>query len=163
MHIKITRELYDYAKKDLLRNHDYALERIGFFLAKLTKAKDNQNIILIYEYLSVADVDYNRNSLVGASIGSVAIRKILQEILDTGDIAFHTHIHDFPGILGLSITDQQSIPPLIKSFQNINPTKPHGIFLFGENDHNAWVLLPNTDNLKNVSKITVVGYPLLIK
>lgn len=162
MHIKINKELYEYAKKDLLRDHDFAFERIGFFLAKIGKSENESDIILIYDYLNVEDNDYNHNKFVGASIGSTAIRKVLQKILDTGDIVFHVHVHDFPGVVELSITDIKSIPPLIKSFQNINPKKPHGIFLYGQNNNKAWVLSPSSNDLEIASKITVVGYPLYI-
>lgn len=162
MHIKITRALYDRARQDLARRHAYATERIGFFLGKVGTVHGKPELNIVTEYVVVDDDDYERNDMVGASIGSNAIRKVMQRILDTGCGALHVHAHQFPGTPGLSRTDRRSIPALIGSFQNLNPAQPHGIFLFSEDGHKAWVLPPASDASEVVEKITVVGYPLSI-
>ncbi len=160
LQIKIPRNLYEETRLGLLKPHAFAYERIGFLKCKIANVKDNL-LIMPYKFLEVDDGDYIRDRGVGAKISSHAIRKILQETLDSKDSILHVHIHSFPGKPSLSFTDKESLKTLVPSFQNVLPNKPHGFLLLSDDDVSARVILPNGKKFTVVDKISIVGFPLV--
>lgn len=160
--IKITQKLYNEIFEDLQRPHEFAGERIGFISAKVGDTTSDHKIIILYKYFPVEDGDYIDDPMVGAKIGSTAIRKAMQRILDTGESLFHVHLHYFSGKPRLSSVDRNDIPPVIKSFQAVKPNAPHGIFLLGKDACTSVVLLPNSAEFVKPEKISIIGFPLRI-
>src|SRR5215207_3980405 len=92
--IRLTRELFELIKADLLRPHSYAAERVGFIFGKLgNQGSEEGRLILLSEYRPVEDGDYEDTWEAGARINSAAIRSAMQSVLDTGCGAFHVHLH----------------------------------------------------------------------
>lgn len=162
IHIKMTRELYSMMIKDLERSHGFAYERVGFAYAKYSNGLDGDKIIILYDYQSVADVDYIKDKTSGARINSVAIRGAMQRILDNKEGCFHVHLHPFGGKPQLSRTDEKGILPLIPSFQIADPRSYHGIFLLGIESAIAYVWIPEHKQPVVASKISIIGYPMKI-
>lgn len=165
IHLKLTRKLYDSMISDLERTHEFAFERVGFAYAKtaiLRNGSNHETMLILHDYVPTDDVDYIRDSYVGAKINSDAIRKAMQRILDKNEGCFHVHMHPFGGKLGLSVTDKKGITPLIQSFKFVNQSSGHGILLLGINNLLSYVWFPGTDNPALVSKISIIGYPMKI-
>lgn len=160
--LKIPKALFDRVLDDLKRAHDFALERIGFISTKHKKLSDGTVVIWGVDYFAVHDENYIDDDEVGARINSVAIRKAMQNVLDTGLGCFHVHFHALSyGIPEFSDTDFVDNPEIIKSFAYTNRTQVHGMMVIGNDNSNALVKIPNSDDeLTQVSKIVVVGYPM---
>ena len=64
--------------------------------------------------------------------------------------------------LEFSFTDMEDNPEIIKSFGYADKDQIHGMIVFGKNGMNALVKLPGEIELKLVTKLVVVGYPMII-
>jgi hypothetical protein len=86
----------------------------------------------------------------------------MQRVLDTGDTAFHIHIHAHRGRPGFSLMDREEIPKIVSSLRNANPALPHGMFLLSRDQATARVLMPGASELINADRISIVGYPMTL-
>ena len=144
---------------DLMREHQFAFERIGFIFTKLSLSHDGRRaIILATGYEPVADEDYIEDQNVGARINSRAIRNVMQRVLTTGEGAFHVHIHDHNGVPGLSYTDRTEIRPVMQSIRNAAPMNAHGLIVLSRNAAYAEALMPQQNVFRSASKIIAVGF-----
>lgn len=160
IHLKIPRELYTEIKDDLNRKHEYAYERVGFVFGKVGVINKNNQIVILSQYLTVADKNYIDDPRVGASINSEAIRIVLQKALNEASCVFHVHTHSWKGKPELSSSDIKGIIPLLPSFFAINPSGIHGILLLSQDSVAAWILLSNSNNITRISRISIIGYPI---
>jgi hypothetical protein len=160
IHLRIPRPLCEHMRADLVRPHRVAAERIGF--ARMAVGTVNgESLLLLKSYWAVPDEQYIDDPYVGARINSAAIRAAMQDVLSGGGDhgLFHVHRHPRRGRTGLSKTDVAEIPKLVNSFRNVGPNVPHGLLVLTPDHALAFALLPGADQLAQVGKISIVGYP----
>ncbi len=157
--LRMTRQLYGEMRRDLLRQHAFAGERVGFVQVALSSA-DDMRLLLLKSYQSVPDDQYINDPMVGARINSAAIRNAMQGILDGGEGRFHVHLHPHRGQTRLSRTDQAEIPRLVNSFRAVGPNSAHGLLVLTYDHCLAIAWLPGATGPMNIRKIAVVGYPM---
>lgn len=157
--LRMPRLLCDTMRRDLMRRHPFAAERIGFARAAVGKAEDT-TLLLLKSYWAVPDAQYVKDQFVGARINSAAIRNAMQDVLDADHALFHVHLHHQCGPTGLSRTDQAEIPRLVESFRSARPTSPHGLIVLTFDHCLAVVWQPGASVPVKVGKIVVVGYPM---
>jgi hypothetical protein len=157
--IRIERRVYEEVRSDLARPHKVAHERIGFLSASVGNQAGDQKVILLHDYVPVADSNYVRDHLVGARINSDAIRMAMQKIMDTKKGLFHVHAHPGTGKPFFSKTDLNQQPKLLGDFLKVGQNFVHGLFLLSQDSCTALVLLPGTSSLYEVSSISIVGFP----
>lgn len=147
-------------RADLLRLHPFAAERVGFARATLGTVDDGA-LVLLKSYWPVPDDQYVDDPYVGARINRAAIRNALQDVLNGGSNhgLFHVHMHLLNGRTGLSATDSDEIPKLVQSFRNVSMKAVHGLLILTPDHAHSLVLLPATEKLLQVDKLSVVGYP----
>jgi hypothetical protein len=153
--IEMQRTLRDNALSDLRRPHAYAAERIGFLYGRL--ASKDVPLIVITRYVPVADEHYVNDYTVGARISGDAIRGAMQEVLETGDGVFHTHLHEWPGVPGFSRTDEDELPKLIPAFRAVGPNQPTGLFLFSPDSALVAVWLPHTKAAEYTAQVRITS------
>jgi hypothetical protein len=159
INIRLTRALYEEVIRDLRRPHAHAAERVGFLYARVTAGPDP--LVLTTRYSPVPDERYVNDPYVGARIDGDAIRAAMQLAIDTGDGVFHTHIHEWPGRPGFSVTDNQELPKLVPAFRAVSRGQAAGLFLLSPDSAIAEVWLPGARRAERAHRITVVGQPLL--
>jgi hypothetical protein len=160
VHIKLTRDLYNRVRDDLARPHEFSFERVGFLSARLGNQFGDQLLVLLTDYHPVLDDDYLPDPDCGARINSGAIRAAMQRVLDTGDGAFHVHLHDHRGRPYFSSLDRDEIPKIVAGLRNAGPSAAHGMLLFSRDHGIANVWGPNVSKPVTAIKISVIGYPL---
>lgn len=158
--IRLTRQLYQEVLADLRRPHLFAAERVGFLFGRLGNADSDSPIILLTHYTPLADDRYIDDPTTGARIDSQAIRAAMQDVLDHGEGAFHTHMHEWPGKPMFSWVDRDELPRLIPSFQVVGPKAAHGLFLLSEDECISEVWLPGSKQAVEAHRVNIVGYPL---
>ncbi len=158
---RIPRNLEQEIRKDLMRPHTFAAERIGFIFTRSSHSNlTGLTIVLATGYEPVADADYVEDPCVGARINSAAIRKVMQRALNTGEGAFHVHIHDHRGAPGLSYTDKNEIRPMMLSVRNAAPLGVHGLLVISQDAGYLQALLPGKSDFREAVRISVVGFPM---
>lgn len=160
--IRMSKQLETEVRADLARRHAFAVERIGFLFSKTLQLADDELLILMARYFPVHDDEYIEDDEVGAKIGSTAIRRGMQEAMDSGEGAFHVHAHDFSSKPEFSAVDRRSAALLMPSFQTVSPHAAHGAFLFGSEGCVADVWLPNQKKAQRAARVSIAGHPLRI-
>jgi hypothetical protein len=155
--IRLTRKLYEEMLTDLRRPHCHAAERVGFVYGKLVAL--TEPLVLMARYCPVPDEHYIYDPTVGARIDGGAIRAAMQGVLDSGMGVFHTHLHEWPGRPGFSLTDTKELPKLVPAFQAVGRTQASGLFLLSTNSAIADVWLPGAQRPVRAAQISIVGYP----
>ena len=113
-------------RRDLMRHHAFAHERIGFITTRAAAGKDHM-VMLAESYHPVADVDYVRDPTVGARIGQEAIRKALNLALLNPVGIVHVHMHLLPSErLWFSSVDIAEMRIFMPDFFKVGPKMPHG-------------------------------------
>lgn len=162
IHVRMTRQLCEQVRADLLRPHPFAAERVGFLFARLGNARSTTPLVLFTGYTPLADDRYIDDPRAGARIDSQAIRGAMQQVLNRKEGVFHVHMHDWPGKPHFSEMDQAELPRLIPSFQAVGPSFAHGLFLLGKDDFTISVWMPGSGQPADAERVTVVGHPLQI-
>lgn len=137
--VRLTRALEEQLREDLARPHPFAFERVGFLETGIGAAEDGVGLILLRSYHPVPDDQYLPDEGCGARIGSAAIRAAMQRVIDSGNGAFHVHLHPGYGIPRLSSLDREELPRLVKSLRASGPRAPQGIILLSDDQCAAWV------------------------
>ncbi len=156
--IRLTRKLYEEVIRDLRRPHAHAAERVGFLYGRLTVGAES--LVLMTRYRPVPDEGYVPDPYVGARIDGDAIRAAMQGALDSGDGVFHTHIHEWPGRPGFSVTDSKELPKLVPAFRATSRGQAAGLFLLSPDSAIADVWLPGAARPERAGRIVVIGQPL---
>lgn len=146
-------------RRSLMQPHPFAFERVGFIFTKITRCGAGDVLVLVTGYDPVPDDDYINDPNVGARINSSAIRRTMQRVLNTGEGAFHVHIHDHNGATGPSHTDQQELRPMMQSIRNAAPQTAHGLLILSRDAAWAEALIPDSLQFQRIGKISVVGFP----
>lgn len=158
--IRLTRKLLEEMRRDLLRPHEFAAERVGFISAKVGNKFSESPLVLFSQYHPVSDAHYIDDPYVGARIDSTAIRAAMQIVLDMESGMFHVHLHDHRGKPGFSRTDNREIPNIVSGLRVAGPNQPHGMFLLSRDDCFAQIWMPKKTDFVCASKISVIGFPL---
>ena len=113
-------------RRDLVRRHSFAHERIGFITARAAAGKDHL-VLLAEGYHPVADNEYVRDPMVGARIGQEALRKALNFALLNPLGVFHVHMHLLrePRLWfsRIDLSEQRNFMP---DFFKLGSSMPHG-------------------------------------
>ena len=157
--IKMTRELYERLRKDLLRPHDFAGERVGFLFGRRAAATVGKFVILV-DYEPVDDDAYVEDWGVGARINSAAIRRAMQRALNSEECVFHVHLHAHRGRPGFSSVDLHDLDKLVPSFGHVAPEGAHGAIVLSLDCGAALVWPQVSSSPVAASYVHVVGYPL---
>ncbi|MBL8799390.1 MAG: hypothetical protein JNM56_36240 [Planctomycetia bacterium] len=158
--LRLTRQLYDQVRRDLLRPHPFAAERVGFLFARLGNVGTAAPLVCFTAYRPLADERYIDDPHSGARIDSQAIRAAMQQVIDRGEGAFHMHMHAWPGKPHFSPMDRNELPRLIPSFQAVGPGCAHGLLLLSHDACAAEVWLPGSKRSVEAARISVVGFPM---
>jgi len=162
VHFRLTRQLYEQVRADLLRPHRFAAERIGFLFARLGNIKSGTPLVLFTGYSPLADDRYINDPYSGARIDSQAIRSAMQQVLNRKEGVFHVHMHEWAGKPYFSPMDRTELPRLIPSFQAVGPPFAHGLLLLSNDDITGEVWLPGDTQPAEAERISIVGHPLEI-
>lgn len=126
--LKINGNLLDAVRRDLHRPHPFAYERVGFFTAGVAELGDRM-LLLVRDYMPVADEDYEIDYKVGAKIGSAAMRKAVQSAYRPTATLLHVHTHGGQGKPGFSAVDLNSARVFVPGFFETTPRMPHGLLV----------------------------------
>jgi len=159
---KIACSLYEHIRRDLMRQHRHAAERVGFLFCRTAQASDETTLVLASSYTPVADELYIRDRRVGARIDGEAIRRAMEEVMQTRCGCFHVHLHGNRSIPGLSLTDQQEIPRIVECLSVAGPDSVHGIFLLSKDSCLVLARPKRVPKLVPATRVSVVGYPIEI-
>jgi len=163
--IRLNRGLYEAMLTSLRRPHSFAYERVGFAVARRVEASTGSSLIIVSEFIPVADEHYIDDPNVGARIGTEALTIASRRIYHGRSRAegiFHVHEHGHTGEPILSRTDARELPSLIPGFKSVGPTGPHGLIIWSLDNASAWVWLPAEGKPLQVDKISIIGAPISI-
>jgi hypothetical protein len=117
----------DVANKDLKRPHEFAFERVGYFLGESNLEK---NEIAIVDWLSFGDEMYQRSN-VGAEIGREGMKYLMRNAFQTNMTYLHFHLHLFQKKPTFSFTDIQSIKEIVPALFSFSSASAHGAIILG--------------------------------
>jgi len=157
--VKMLRGLNERMRKDLVRRHEFAYERVGFVSAKLGNTSGDEPLVLFTDYYPVGDDQYVDDPHCGARINSDAIRGAMQHVLDCGDGLFHVHSHGGRGKAAFSSMDLEETPRIVSSLQVTSPSQAHGMLLLSNDHCIAHVWLPGNTEPTVADRVSIVGYP----
>lgn len=158
--IRVPNELCQQIRKDLARRHGFAFERVGFAIGKSKELHDDAELIIISDYVPVADDHYIQDNSVGARINSDAIRNAMQIALNKKCSIFHVHEHSGTGTPTFSFTDLDELPKIVDAIINANPNNIHGLLLLSKDGINATVKMKPSKEEAILEKVIRVGYPM---
>lgn len=119
-------------RNDLMRDHHFAHERIGFITTRAAAGKEHL-VLLAEDYYPVADEDYVRDPEVGARIGQEALRKALNLALLNPVGIIHVHMHLLPSRrLWFSPIDLSELRNFIPDFFKVRANMPHGAIVLSK-------------------------------
>ena len=162
LRFRIPAALLERVRADLARPHPFAAERVGFLTTALDRQGPAGALVLAVGYGPIEDAHYVRDPFVGARIGTPAIRSAMQLALDTGLGLYHVHAHLGRGVPGLSVTDLEGLPPLVRSFSAVSREQAHGIALLSDDEAAVWAWLPGSQEAVPADVVTSVGRPLTL-
>jgi hypothetical protein len=123
---RATDDFVEAVRKDLIRPHAFAHERIGFITIRVAAASESL-VLLADNYYPVADEDYIDDPGVGARIGQEALRKALNLALLNPVGVFHVHMHMLPShrhwFSRVDLSEQLNFVP---DFFKVRSDMPHG-------------------------------------
>lgn len=147
-------------RKDLMRPHPFAHERVGFITVRAAHGAEGL-VLLAENYYPVADQDYVRNSSVGAMIGQEALRKALNLALRDSVGVFHAHMHGLSAHLWFSGIDLHEQMKFVPDFFSVCPSMPHGALVLDARSIAGRVWLAS-DRVTNITTFEIVGDRLAI-
>lgn len=156
--VKITGAMLDAVRGDLGRRHAFAYERVGFLTAA-TAVTPVGLVLTVRDYLPVADGDYECDPVVGAKIGSAAMRKALQAAYRPPLALLHIHTHGGCGVPRFSRTDLDSAHEFIPGFFGPVPKMPHGLIVLSNNAATGFLWLKPDQPPIPISAFIRVGAP----
>lgn len=150
-------------RADLARPHPFAAERVGFVETALAVPEYDETagaVVVATNYETVPDTHYVDDPLVGARIGTAAIRSAMQRALDAHRGCLHVHAHAGRGIPRLSATDARDLPRLVEAFRSVVPNEAHGVLLLSADEAAAWLWLPGEAAWCPADLVASVGRPM---
>jgi hypothetical protein len=159
MHVRLAMDVYTALQKELRRPHPFAAERVAFAYGRQAMSS-KKSFVIIADFDSVEDDDYEDDTSVGARIGAVAINKALRRAAALGAAAFHVHAHLHSGRPWFSKTDLRELPPVMEPFMHVVPTQPRGILVMSDDDCAGLVWRPREVRPVTLLETVVVGAPM---
>jgi hypothetical protein len=158
---KVVDRLLERVRVDLARPHEFAAERVGFFVCKTASLVPQGAVILTHDYRPVEDDDYLDDATVGAMMGPAAIRKALQYALNNEIGMFHIHMHDHGGYPRFSRTDARESAKFVPDFWNVRPEMPHGALVVSRDSLYGMCWYPGMSEPIEISEFVVIGSPMV--
>lgn len=158
--VKITSALLDLVRRDLVRPHAFAHERVGFLTAGAA-AVSGGLMLLVREYISVADEDYEFAPKVGARIGSNAMRKAVQVAYRPASALLHVHTHGGRGLPGFSGVDLESGNEFVPGFFQSSPKMPHGLLVLSDNGATGLLWLESGKPSVSIDRFIRIDQPIV--
>jgi hypothetical protein len=147
-------------RKDLMRPHAFAHERVGFITVRAAMGAEGL-VMLAENYYPVADDDYLHDRSVGAMIGQEALRKALEIALLQRAGVFHVHMHGRSQRLWFSGTDLREQIKFVPDFFKVCPNMPHGAIVL-DSRIAAGRVWRSADNVSNINEFDVTGARMTI-
>lgn len=156
--VRIPRTVYEAVLADLARPHPHAYERVGFLYCRRAAASP-EPLLLAFDYRTVADDDYLRDSSVGARIGSNAIHSALQTSLTLKASTLHVHQHAHSGPTFFSGVDLECLENLMPTFSRLVPDQLHGGLVLSLDRGAGALWSRETRELVRCPSVSVIGRP----
>lgn len=157
---RATHEFFSRVRRDLMRPHTFAHERVGFITVRAARA--NKNLVLVAEnYYPVDDADYVRDASVGAMIGPEALRKALEMALLQRVGVFHVHMHGLSQRLWFSGIDLREQRKFIPDFFTVCEQMPHGAIVLNAKCAAGRVWL-SPDEVEHIDEFNEVGPRMIV-
>lgn len=157
---KLVDRLLERVRLDLARPHEFAAERVGFFICRAAVLVPEGVIVLAHDYRPVEDEDYVDDPTVGAMMGPTAIRKALEFALNNKAGMFHVHMHDHTGRPWFSRTDARESAKFVPDFWNVRPEMPHGAMVASKDSLYGRCWCPGISAPTEIREFVVVGSPI---
>ncbi len=94
-------------------------------------------------------------------MGPGAIRKAMQRAYNENVSMFHVHMHDHFGAPWFSKIDLNGAKKFVPDFWNVRPDLPHGVLVLSMDSLAGLCWMPQTRRIEMISKISIIGAPLL--
>ncbi len=159
---KVADRLLEQVKHDLTRPHEFAAERVGFFVCRVASLAPAGVVVLAHGYRPVEDEHYIDDPTVGAMMGPSAIRKALEFALNNKAGMFHVHMHDHAGRPRFSRTDARESAKFVPDFWNVRPEMPHGALVASKDSLNGFCWYPGVSAPIEIVEFVVVGSPMVL-
>lgn len=160
-YFKVTETLLAEIKHDLNRPHDFAVERVGFISCRVGRVESQDWIMLASKYHPVEEHHYIEGHDAGATIGSDAIRKMIQLAYDETVSIVHVHEHPHYGVPKFSKhVDEPEMNRLIPDFWHVRPNFPHGAIVLSVDSMCGFAWDPISKQRFPMNNFTVVGAPM---
>lgn len=156
--LKIMRPLLEDVRRDLVRPHSFAHERVGFLTAAAAETPAGI-LLMICGYQPVADEDYEYNESVGAQIGSEAMRKAVQAAYRPQRSLLHVHTHGGFGRPGFSSVDLRSAREFVPGFLHPVPKMPHGLLVLSNDSAAGLFWKKHGVQPESITDFIIVGAP----
>ncbi|MBW7894134.1 MAG: ThiF family adenylyltransferase [Opitutaceae bacterium] len=158
--VKIPRTLLHAALADLERPHQFAGERLGFFSFRQS-LDASEPLLLCFTYHSIPDEQYIEDYSVSGRISGAAIQAAMERAYKTGAGQIWVHTHGRKGIPGVSPTDQESGPKVVKSCANAQSRTLHAWAVISE--HGICGQVRDIDGTFHpLRRLAVIGWPMVI-
>lgn len=152
---RATEEFLAGVRRDLVRAHNFAAERVGFISVRAANS-GQQLILLAQDYYPVADNDYLYDRSVGAMVGQEGFRKALEIALLNPVGILHVHMHMFPGRLWFSRVDLREQLRFIPDFFKVQKKMPHGALVLSPYSAAGRIWLA-PDRIERIGEFNSVG------
>ena len=157
---KVVDRLLERVRYDLARPHEFAAERVGFFVCRPASIAPEGVVILAHDYKPVEDQDYIDDPSVGAMMGPHAIRKALEFALNNKVGMFHVHMHEHIGRPRFSRVDYSESAKFVPDFWNVRPEMPHGALVASKDSLYGLCWYPGISTPAEIDEFVVVGSPM---
>lgn len=144
---------------DLARSHPHAAERMGFVFSRTIALSGGIQVALGYGYQSVPEDEYLRDPTVGARVGTLTTRRMLQHALTEHEGIWQVHQHDHRGTPEFSQTDVEWVR-FLQAFHTVAADQIHGLLLLSI-DAASTVVYDPVAGMESC-RHAFVGYPALL-
>ncbi len=158
--LRLPQTLLSEIHTDLSRPHPRAAERVGFLTCGSTNVDGRDLLLLAQAWHVIDDSNYLDDPSVGACIGPVAFRRILQNVYRQPASIIHVHRHEHAGRPQFSRTDVRSMHEFVPSFFNACPTRPHGALVLSHDRANGMIWVRADSAGQPIEIYELVGMPL---
>jgi hypothetical protein len=159
--MRIPSKLVREARRDLLREHPFAHERIGYFACKPAGLPEDQLLLCAYKYLPVADDHYVDDPSVGALIGADGLRAAMQVAYSEQASLFHVHMHVHRGAPWFGRYDLEQNHQFVPDMFNVAAGVPHGALVMSYDEIAGLCWWRRGEKPAVISRVVEVGAPLI--
>jgi hypothetical protein len=156
---RISQSLLETVRKDLLRPHPFAAERVGFLVCRFGWAPKGDLLILTASYIAVGEQDYVDNPRFGALLGPSGFSRIFGFAFQNDVGIFHIHVHHHRGRPGFSGIDRAEMAKYVPDFFNVRQRRPHGAIVASLDRLAGCIWMTPRSKGKPISEFQVIGSP----